>query len=231
LLVTDEQQLFHRAFSSHDMGMIRVNGRLAMPGPEAIAWGAGRRMAELCGAVAVVQMQKLDGIVNAMRGSKRRIQQMLQGVPGLSFPQGSDPEGQAGAFLLMQLENETAAASLVAQMKAAGLHNAVHVSDYGLHIYYRIPALVNKVPLSSAGNPWALAENRNGVYSYQPGTCPKSDELFARSAVLPIPSRLTAAHEEAAATIIRQALLKGMKVPQPHYLPTRSEPDVLASAK
>jgi len=72
LLVTDDEQLFHRAFSSHDMGMIRVNGRLAMPGPEAVAWGAGRRMPELCGAVANVQMQKLDQILDAMRASKRR---------------------------------------------------------------------------------------------------------------------------------------------------------------
>jgi 8-amino-3,8-dideoxy-alpha-D-manno-octulosonate transaminase len=231
LLVTDDQRLFHRAFSSHDMGMIRVNGRLAMPGPEAIAWGAGRRMAELCGAVASVQMKKLDRILEAMRGSKRRIKAMLENIPGLTFPAASDPAGDTGAFLLMQLESEAAAASLTAQMKAAGLHNAVHASDYGLHNYYRIPSLVQKMPISSAGNPWSLAENSQSVYSYEKGACPRSDALFARSVILPIPSCLIEAQERAAATIIRQALSSNGKVPQPHYRAASTEAATFAAAK
>ena len=60
LLITDDERVYYRAFSAHDMGMIRVNGRLAMPEPYAVAWGEGRRMTELCGAVASVQMAKLD---------------------------------------------------------------------------------------------------------------------------------------------------------------------------
>lgn len=231
LLVTDDERLFHRAFSAHDMGMIRVNGRLAMPGPEAVAWGAGRRMAELCGAVAAVQMKKLDDILTAMRRSKQRIKGMLENIPGLSFPAASDPAGETGAFLLMQLESEAAAASLAAQMKAGGLHNAVHVSEYGLHIYYRIPALVNKVPMSPAGNPWSLAENANSIYGYGHGACPKSDALFARSVLLPIPSRLTTEQEQAAAAIVSQPLLAGTKVPQPHYRPAKTQTDVLAASK
>jgi dTDP-4-amino-4,6-dideoxygalactose transaminase len=228
LLVTDDELLFQRAFSSHDMGMIRINGRLAMPGPEAIAWGAGRRMAELCGAVASVQMGKLDQILDSMRGSKRRIKSMLQNIRGLTFPSPSDAEGDCGSFMLMLLESESMAASLAKQMKAAGLHNTVYAADYGLHIYYRIPALVNKVPMSPAGNPWSLPANEASNYTYDKGTCPKSDALFTRSVILPIPSRLTAEQENAAATIIRQSIAAATDVPSPHYRTSRSAADVLA---
>jgi dTDP-4-amino-4,6-dideoxygalactose transaminase len=206
LLITDDERLYHRAFSAHDMGMIRVGGRLAMPEPYAVAWGGGRRMSELCGAVASVQFEKLDRILDAMRQSKRRIKAMLQDVPGLCFRRLNDAAGDAGAFLVMLMGSESLAASAVVKMKAAGLHNVFRISEYGLHIYYNIPALVNKVPLSPAGNPWTLPQNAQSLYNYAKGTCPKSDALFARAVLLPIPSRLTEDQEKAAAEVIRQAV-------------------------
>jgi hypothetical protein len=47
------------------------------------------------------------------------------------------------------------------------------------------------------------------VYSYAKGTCAKSDALFARAVLLPIPSRLTDEQEKAAAQAIRQAVAAG----------------------
>jgi len=123
LLITDDERLYHRAFSAHDMGMIRVAGRLAMPEPYAVAWGAGRRMTELCGAVISVQLEKLDRILDSMRNSKRRIKAMLGDVPGLAFRCMNDAEGDAGAFLVMLLEAEARAAAVAQRLKAAGLHN------------------------------------------------------------------------------------------------------------
>jgi dTDP-4-amino-4,6-dideoxygalactose transaminase len=206
LLITGDERLYYRAFSAHDMGMIRVNGRLAMPEPYAVAWGAGRRMTELCGAVASVQMTKLDAILGAMRRSKRRIQAMLEGTPRLGFRKMNDAEGDTGAFLILLLESEAQAAAAAARMKAAGLHNVFRIAEYGLHIYFNIPALVGKAPLSPAGNPWNLPENGKSVYNYAKGACPKSDALFARAVLLPIPSRLTETQEEAAADAVRQAV-------------------------
>lgn len=42
--------------------------------------------------------------------------------------------------------------------------------------------------------------------SYRKGTCPKSDDLFGRSILVPIPSRLIADQENALAEAIRTAL-------------------------
>jgi dTDP-4-amino-4,6-dideoxygalactose transaminase len=206
LLITDDAKLYDRAFSAHDMGMVRVGGRLAMPEPYAIAWGDGRRMNELSGAVASVQIGKLPKIVGAMRASKRRIKALLADVPGLAFRRMNDAEGDTGAFMIMLLENAAKAMSAVEHMKSAGLHNVFRIAEYGLHMYYNIPALVQKVPLSPAGNPWKLPANSSSVYDYNKGACPHSDALFARAVLLPIPSRLTPAQEEAAAGAVRTAV-------------------------
>lgn len=204
LIVTNDDRLFERAFSAHDMGMVRKNGRLAQPEDYALSWGQGRRMTELCGAIAGVQLKKLPAIVGRMRASKRRIKEGLVGTPGLAFRRIIDPEGDSGPFLIMLLEHAEAAQGLLRYLRDSGFHNAFRIADYGLHIYSNIAALVKKVPLSAAGNPWSARENQDSVYDYNLGACPRSDALFARSVLLPIPSCLTPEQERAAVATIRE---------------------------
>ncbi len=206
LILTNDDRLFERAFATHDMGMVRKNGRLAQPEDYALSWGQGRRMTELCGAVAGVQLKKLPTIVERMRGSKRRIKAGLAGTPGLAFRKLADAEGDSGPFIIMLLENAETGQRLLTQLREGGFHNAFRIADYGLHIYSNIVALVKKTPLSSAGNPWSSPENKQSVYDYNLGLCPRSDALFARSILLPVPSCLTPAHEDAAIKAIKDAL-------------------------
>ncbi|OHB52690.1 MAG: hypothetical protein A2Y12_03270 [Planctomycetes bacterium GWF2_42_9] len=206
LIITNDEKLYYKAFALHDMGLIRVNGRLAVPEPYAINWGQGRRMSELCGAIASVQLDKLPAIINNMRNSKNRIKKMLSNVQGFKFRKLYDAAGDSGPFLIMILNSENQAISAANKMKTKGLHNVFRIADYGLHIYYNIPSLVNKVPLSPAGNPWNLSENSESVYTYQKGNCPKSDDLFAHSILLPIPSKLSLEQEKLAVEVIKESL-------------------------
>ncbi len=206
LIITNDEKLYHKAFSAHDMGLIRVNGRLATPEPYALGWGQGRRMSELCGAVASVQLDKLPMILQKMRASKLRIKNMLKDIKGLVFRSLNDVPGDCGPFIIITVETEEKALRAVEIMKAEGLHNVFRLADYGLHIYYNIPALVNKVPLSEAGNPWKLQANEQSDYSYAKGACPVSDELFAKSILIPVPSILTEDQERCAADIVRKAV-------------------------
>jgi len=206
LIITNDEKYYKKAFSAHDMGLIRVGGRLTTPEPYAIAWGQGRRMSELCGAVASVQLTKLPNIVASMRASKKRIKTMLEGTNGLEFRRLNDEDGDTGSFLVFSLEEGDKAVKATKIMKEAGLHNIFRIADYGLHIYYNIPSLVNKVSLSEAGNPWKLSENLKSVYDYSKGSCPASDALFDRSILLPIPSKLTNGQEKAAVEVIKAAI-------------------------
>ena len=205
LLVTNDAALYERLNAAHDLGVPWVDNAACMTG--AATWGGGRRMSELTAAVAVQQLKKLPKIIRHMRRSKERIKEMLAGTPGLSFRRLNDEAGDTGPFLILMLEDEATAGRVLEDMKIAGLHSAFHLPDYGLHIYYNVPQLVNKVPLSPAGNPWSLPQNQDSSANYRKGTCPRSDELFARSILLPIPSRLTEEQEKGAAEIIRSAVM------------------------
>ena len=204
LLVTDDEQLYWKLNAAHDVGVPWVGG-----GPKAdmgvALWGSGRRMSELIGAAASVQMRKLPAILKHMRQSKNRIKAMLQGTPGLGFRRQNDPAGDTASFLTLILSDEPSAVAAAQRLRDGGI-GASHLPAYGMHLYYNIPQLVNKVPLSAAGNPWSLPQNAQSVFSYAKGACPRSDALLARSIVLPIPSVLTRAQEQRAAKIIRGAV-------------------------
>jgi 8-amino-3,8-dideoxy-alpha-D-manno-octulosonate transaminase len=206
LIITDDSQLFERAFSAHDMGMVRKNGRLAQPEPYALSWGQGRRMTELCGAIATVQLKKLPTILDRMRSSKRRIKSGLANLKGVRFRTLHDAEGDTAPFIIMILDDAATALRLHEGLRASGFGNVFRIADYGLHVYSNIVALVNKTPLSPAGNPWSSVENRESVHDYSQGACPRSDALFARSVLLPIPSCLTREQEQLAVTVIRDLL-------------------------
>jgi len=205
VIVTDDDELYLRAVALHDLG---VPWKDAQPDADCgiHLWGQGRRMSELCGSVANVQLGKLPDIVEHMRGSKSRIKEALAGMAGLGFRRLNDPDGDTGPFLILMLDDEARAAAVAAKIQAAGIKGAVQLSAYGLHIYYNIDALVQKVPLSAAGNPWSLAENAQSNYKYARGACPVSDDLFGRSVLVPVPSRLTEVHEQTMIDIIRKAM-------------------------
>ena len=169
-------------------------------------------MTELCGAVASVQIKKLPKILEHMKGSKNRIKAMLHDTPGLKFRRLIDSDGDTGPFIIIILENKSKALEAAEKMKKSGLHNVFRIADYGLHIYYHIPSLINKIPLSPAGNPWNLQENKNSCYDYNKGACPSSDDLFTRSVIIPVPSCLTENQEKDAADIISSAVTDNFSV-------------------
>ena len=206
LLITDDEQLYLRAFAAHDMGLVRVAGRLATPEDSGLMWGAGRRMSELCGAVAAVQMDKLKAITGKMRASKYRMRQLLKAIPGIGLRHIPDEDGDSSVFIIMLVDDADVALKMAEKMKADGLKNIHRLADYGLHIYSNIPSLVKKIPLSSTGEPWQSPENSESIYDYSQGRCAQSDALFARSIILPIPSCLTVELETQAVEIIKNAL-------------------------
>lgn len=206
LVVTDDDAIFERLETTHDTGYRWVDGKPRTPSPEALGWGSGRRMSELIGAVASVQIRKLPSIVQRMRASHSRIKEMLNSIPGLSFRRLNDPEGHTGPFLIIVFDDERRAVATSRYLQENGLSSVSRLADYGLHIYSNITQLVRKVPLSPAGNPWNLEANRESVYDYGKGACPVADELFARSILIPIPSNLTEEQERQAADLIKKAV-------------------------
>jgi dTDP-4-amino-4,6-dideoxygalactose transaminase len=205
LLVTDDENLHTRLVAAHDLG---VPWKKSQPDESSQVhfWGQGRRMGELAGAVANVQLRKLPEVVAHMKASKQRIKQTLSGSESVSFRKLNDLEGDTGPFLILTFDNESRAVGVVQRLADSGVENVFHLSAYGLHIYHNIRSLVEKVPLSPAGNPWSLAQNTGSALEYGKGTCRRSDDLFDRSVIVTIPSRLTPDQERQLAQAIRNAV-------------------------
>ncbi len=205
LIVTDDAALADRLNAAHDVGVPWV-GAGTRESLGVWTWGQGRRMSELCAAVAGAQLGKLPRIVARMSGSNRRLRERLEGVPGLTLRRLTDPAGDTGAFLIVTLPSAEAALATVEKLKTAGLRHFWRIADYFMHVYSNVPQLVNRVPLSPAGNPWRLPQNRGLARNYAKGACPRSDDLFARSLIVTVPSRLTRAQERWMADTIRAAV-------------------------
>jgi 8-amino-3,8-dideoxy-alpha-D-manno-octulosonate transaminase len=167
-------------------------------------WGAGARMSEVGAAVVRAQLGKLDAIVAHMRASKRRIKAALGELPGIQWRRIDDPEGDSGPFIVAILPNPEAAQRVAQACTAQGL-TCSWLPDYGLHVYYNVKALVERRSNSAEGFPWSHPANEPLVRDYRRGVLSRSDELLARSIVLPVPSRLTSTQEDDYAAAFRKA--------------------------
>jgi 8-amino-3,8-dideoxy-alpha-D-manno-octulosonate transaminase len=204
-LVTDDEQLYSRLVAAHDLGIPWKQGLPDETG-DVYLWGQGRRMGELAGAVANVQLRKLPQVVAHMKDSKQRIRSALGHLEGVSFRRLNDPEGDTGPFLILTFEKRSRAVGAAQCLMDSGIENVFHLSEYGLHIYHNIRSLVEMVPLSPAGNPWSLPQNAGHPLAYAKGTCSTSDDLFERSVIITIPSRLTEQQETDMVRAIRNAI-------------------------
>lgn len=216
MVVTNDEHLYRRAFAIHDLGYPRNEaGRLVMDDPSTQLWGIGCRMSELTGAVARVQLNKLDRITRAMRTAKLTIKDALKDV--LAFREVPDPSGDAGSFLMTVLPTRAQSQKFVAALRAEGIvadkggMYPIHMDDWGLHIYYNVASLVNKRGISAV-SPWQLAENRASAnVSYDKGACPRLDDLISRTVICCVASVLTdadvndiiAAFRKVAAAVVR----------------------------
>jgi dTDP-4-amino-4,6-dideoxygalactose transaminase len=202
-VVTNDSRLYRRAVACHDLGYARdEHGRLAFNDPEYCLWGEGYRLDELRASLLRVQLKKLPRIIGAMHRSKYRIREALEAFGSVQLRRVVDPRGDTGCFLITTYQNRETAERVNKALRAEGIvtHpqgvSNVLMTDWGLHLYYNIPSLVNKTSVDRRGFPWNLSENAGLAREYAKGACPTADSLFERSITIAIPSCLTERDED-----------------------------------
>lgn len=204
MIITGSKHLYNRAFAIHDLGYARDDkGRLmdTSCASEYQLWGSGGRMSELTGAVALVQLRKLDRITTSMRNAKWEIRRAIEEkIPGIKFREVIDPDGDSGAFMLTVYPSREKARNFTEAIRAEGIRGegqsapCLDMQQWGLHWYYNNLSLVNKRSLTPYGAPWSLEANSFAEnYTYVKGTLPVTDDLSERGALLSIPSALSSA--------------------------------------
>ena len=197
MLVTDDERLFKRSFAIHDLGYPRNDeGRLEFDIPDYQLWGIGARMSEITGAVARAQLKKLDTICGNMRNAKNKIIDAVSDIEGMTSRPVIDRDGDAGSFLMLTFDERKTSLEFVKKLRDSGIvadkdgMYPIHMDDWGLHLYYNVPSLVNKCGLSKI-SPWHLSENDDSQVEYNKGTCPNLDSLASRTVIICIPPVLT----------------------------------------
>ena len=143
--------------------------------------------------------------------ANRRLREQLSQIPGLTLRRLEDPHGDNGSFLLTRYPDAATAAAMARRLVELGLVCGPHgqlvhyLPDWGFHIYSNIQQLTRKLSNSPDGFPWTHPENRAAPASYDKGTLPRSDELFARSVLQAVPSDTTAEDAEDMIRIYKQA--------------------------
>jgi dTDP-4-amino-4,6-dideoxygalactose transaminase len=189
MVTTDDDEILRRVLMYNDVVGGERNGVPA----DQILPGINFRMSELQGAVAQVQLGRLDDLLRDMR---RRKAEIVDGIAdtarrqGVAFRRSNDPAGDTGIALIFFMPTAERAAFVSQALEAEGVDSFVLYrpdhSDY--HIYAHWTPILNKRTWSAQGGPWRWHE---GEVNYSPDMCPRSLDLLGRAVHLDVSPDLT----------------------------------------
>jgi dTDP-4-amino-4,6-dideoxygalactose transaminase len=139
VLITDRDDLLELAFDVHDC----ANSVRRGAGLPKFA-GYNFRVSELTGAMARVQLARLDGLLERMRANHARLSAAVNGLPGLTLRRANDEDGDAGIALIAFADDAERARDAVDALNAEGVlaMQIYSPATPDLHVYpYWAPVL------------------------------------------------------------------------------------------
>jgi dTDP-4-amino-4,6-dideoxygalactose transaminase len=172
LVVTDDDELYTRAFAYHDQGHLPM--RMGVEVGKRSIIGQNYRMNELTGAVSLAQFRKLDRILGKLREVKGRFKKAITGIPGVAFRRINDEAGECATLLTVFLPSRDRAEAVA---KALGTTTVAHS---GWHVYANMEQLLGKKTVVDRGPPFHSKEYPTAV-EYRKGMLPKTDDILSRA--------------------------------------------------
>jgi 8-amino-3,8-dideoxy-alpha-D-manno-octulosonate transaminase len=202
LVTTDDERLYLRAARFQDQGGQFVTSYASTRGDELTEpfVGENLRMGELAGAVAGVQLRRLPELLAAMRANKTRIVDAVATVDGLTRRRRPDPDGDGSSSITWFLPDAPRAKRFAGALRAEGIPCA---QMYRGRPVYLNAAVRARRTASGKGGPWACAEHPT-QRTYGPGLCPRTEELVARSVIVPVGASYTERDCVDVATAVRK---------------------------
>jgi dTDP-4-amino-4,6-dideoxygalactose transaminase len=139
VLITNRDDLYDLALDVHDCAN-SVRRGVGLPKFA----GFNFRASELTGAMARVQLTRLDDLLARMRANHARLASQVAGLPGLTLRRSNDDDGDAGIALIAFAEDAERALAAVEALRAEGvLAMQIYSRDVpDLHVYsYWAPVL------------------------------------------------------------------------------------------
>ena len=184
LVLTDDEWLYIRAASQHDMAACWRPDRYAKERrPGELFCGQNYRMSELEGAVNHVQLQKMEAQAKRYNANMRRIVAGLDEYATTKLRRSNDMEGDLGYNVILLAESREAAGKLAAAMAAegvpAGARGARGSRDW--HIYSYWEQILEQKTATEEGCPFTCPYYKGPLPPYSPDMCPRSADLFDRA--------------------------------------------------
>lgn len=206
LVVTNDDNLYKRMIIAHDQGNIRdASGHVVVDESCPGFFGENYRMGELTGAVALVQVKKVNEIINNMRSHAKKIITGLNDLTGLQWRENYSGDGASFVSLTVYLPN--AAAAIQAE-KECREHKVPGTRLYqGLPIY-AYPFVLQKLTSHPSGCPFTCPLYKGPAIEYRMGMCPKAEDLISRALFVQVSPLLTDADIDYIVSHLKQILAK-----------------------
>lgn len=159
LVVTDDPDLYERAFGFHDQGH-KPNRTGVEVGRREIL-GLNFRMTELTAAVALAQLRKIDRITSTLRQKKALFREAIGEIPGMTYRRLNDRNGECGTLLTVIFDSPTKAAAVAEELGTTTVNNS------GWHVYSNMEHVM--AFLADNGRPTSK------------GSYPRTDDILSRS--------------------------------------------------
>lgn len=180
-LVTNDRMLYERALIYHDSGSVFRPTACQMQIPIFVA--QQYRASEIMGALARVQMQRMDGIISDLRGRRNALAEAVAGCGDVVVAPNNDPEGDCGVMLTLQFESESRARAFA---MAPGVEGVV-VIDHGKHVYTNWTPLREKRSSHHVDmNPFHFEKNKGLRADYGDHVCPLTLAILRRTVYIHI---------------------------------------------
>jgi 8-amino-3,8-dideoxy-alpha-D-manno-octulosonate transaminase len=191
MVITDDRTKWIRASAYHDPTSVGMGRGFSAEEVPNFA-GQNYRASEFIGAVGLVQLGRLDGLLAAMRDRKGRIKSAIQGIPGLEFRRINDPAGDASICIIMFLPNAQKAQEFGKALSAENVPtwNLYSPDRPDLHVYAHWRQIMEKGSMTAANFPWAPAYYKGNV-SYSKDMCPRTLGLLGRAVHIDVSPLLT----------------------------------------
>jgi dTDP-4-amino-4,6-dideoxygalactose transaminase len=167
-LVTDHERLYARAGMYHDVGSYSRQTRFDVDEPLIV--GMNFRMPELCAAILLPQLKRLDRQMARRMARRRALVVELGGRSSFTISPHHDPAAAVG--LAIHFEDPELA------RHAASLRGVHRLIDTGRHVYTNWLSIVEKRTFHEAMNPFRWARRE---IDYTPETCPRTIEILERT--------------------------------------------------
>jgi len=170
-VLTNDPAAYERMVRYHDQGSFRTQSEHPeIESANMSFFGQNYRMSELGGAIARVQLSKLDYIVSKLRENKSYVKDRIRTIKNISFRRINDEAGDSSCMLSLLLPT---AEQAVRWSRASQAENVQWTTSYGGQTVYMTPFVQNRSTIDGSF-PFDLLPE---PVDYRPGLCPRAEAL------------------------------------------------------